>query len=345
MRSHPIGTGPFKFVAFKPNERVTVGRNPDYWKKVRPYLDGIEWTIMPSVSTRMLAFIAGQSDIASPYGVTIPLLKDVQRQAPHAICEITATNISHDLIINRAVPPFDNPDLRRAMALSLDRKAFIDILTGGQGDIGGAMLPPPEGVWGMPPDMLARLPGYDPDVPKNRAEARRIMERLGYGPDKRLPVKLSTRNMAAVRDPAVILIDQLKEVYIDGELETIDTVQWYPKLMRKDYTVGLGVSASGLDDPDQQFYENYVCNAERNDNGYCNPEVDALVDRQSMEADPDGRRALVWAIERKLAEDVARPIIFYPRSASCWQPYVKGLTIMVNSIYNGSRFEDLWLDK
>src|SRR5205807_437311 len=148
----------------------------------------------------------GKSDIASPYGVTIPLLKDVQRQVPQAICEITATNISRDLIINRAAPPFDNPDLRRAMALSLDRKAFIDILTEGQGDVGGAMLPPPEGIWGMPPDMLARLPGYDPDVPKNRAEARRIMERLGYGPDKRLPVKLSTRNMAAVRDPAVLLI-------------------------------------------------------------------------------------------------------------------------------------------
>jgi peptide/nickel transport system substrate-binding protein len=345
MRSHPIGTGPFKFVAFKPNERITVERNRDYWKKDRPYLDGIEYTIISNVSTRTLAFIAGKSDIASPYGVTIPLLKDVQRQVPQAICEITATNISRDLIINRAVPPFDNPDLRRAMALSLDRKAFIDILTEGQGDVGGAMLPPPEGIWGMPLDMLARLPGYDPDVPKNRAEARRIMERLGYGPDKRLPVKLSTRNMAAVRDPAVLLIDQLKEIYIDGELETIDTVQWYPKLMRKDYTVGLGVSASGLDDPDQQFYENYVCNAERNDNGYCNPELDALVDRQSIETDPDKRRALVWAIERKLAEDVARPIIFYPRSASCWQPYVKGLTIMVNSIYNGSRFEDLWLDK
>jgi peptide/nickel transport system substrate-binding protein len=345
MRSHPIGTGPFRFVAFKPNERITVERNPDYWKKDRPYLDGIEWTMMPNVSTRMLAFIAGQSDIASPYGVTIPLLKEVQSRAPQAICQITATNISRDLIINRAVPPFDNPDLRRAMALSLDRKAFIDILTEGQGDVGGAMLPPPEGIWGMPPDMLATLSGYDPDVPKNRAEARGIMHRLGYGPDKRLPIKLSMRNMAAVRDPAVILIDQLKEIYVDGELETIDTVQWYRKLMRKDYTVGLGVSASGLDDPDQQFYANYVCNAERNDNGYCSPEVDALVDRQSVEADPDKRRALVWAIERKLAEDVARPIIFYPRSASCWQPYVKGLTIMVNSIYNGSRFEDLWLDK
>src|SRR5439155_19876391 len=119
-------------------------------------------------------------------------------------------------------------------------------------------------------------------------------------------------------------IDQLKEVYIDGELETIDTVQWYPKLMRKDYTVGLGVSASGLDDPDQQFYENYVCNAERNDNGYCNPELDALVDHQSIETDPDKRRALVWAIERKLAEDVARPISFTRVLQAAGSPMSKG---------------------
>jgi peptide/nickel transport system substrate-binding protein len=273
------------------------------------------------------------------------LLKDVQSRAPQAVCEITSTNISRDLIINRAVPPFDNPDLRRAMALTLDRQAFIDILSAGQGDIGGAMLPPPEGIWGMPPEMLGALPGYDPDVQKNRAEARRIMNGLGYGPDHRLPIKLSTRNMAAVRDPAVLLIDQLKEIYIDGDLDAVDTVQWYPKIVRKDYTVALGVTASGLDDPDQQFYENYVCGAERNDNGYCNPVVDKLVDRQSMEPDLQKRRELVWEIEKKLAQDVARPIIFYPRSASCWQPYVRGLTIMVNSIYNGWRMEDVWLDK
>ena len=341
MRSHPIGTGPFKFGTFKPNESIVVARNPLYWKQDRPYLDGIEYTIIPDVATRMLAFIAGKFDIASPFGVTIQLLKDVRSRVPEAVCEVTSTNISRDLIINRAAPPFDNPDLRRAMSLSLDRQAFIEILSAGQGDIGGAMLPPPEGIWGMPPEMLKTLP----DVQKNRAEARQIMNGLGYGPDHRLPIKLSTRNMAAVRDPAVLLIDQLKEIYLDGDLEAIDTAQWYPKLMRKDYTVALGVTASGLDDPDQQFYENYVCGAERNDNGYCNPEVDKLVDRQSMESDLQKRHEMVWEIERKLAQDVARPIIFYPRSASCWQPYVKGLTIMVNSIYNGWRFEDVWLDK
>ena len=52
------------------------------------------------------------------------------------------------------------------------------------------MLPPPEGVWGMPPEMLKTLPGYGPDVRKNRAEARQIMEKLGYGPDKRLEIKV-----------------------------------------------------------------------------------------------------------------------------------------------------------
>ena len=54
---------------------------------------------------------------------------------------------------------------------------------------------------------------------------------------------------------------------------------------------------------------------------------------------------MVWAIEQKLANDDARPIIFYNPAATCWQPKVKGLTLMVNSIYNGNRFEDLWLDK
>jgi peptide/nickel transport system substrate-binding protein len=53
----------------------------------------------------------------------------------------------------------------------------------------------------------------------------------------------------------------------------------------------------------------------------------------------------VWQIERRLAEDGARPIIFYPRGGTCSQPYVKGLTTMVNSIYNGYRMEEVWLDK
>src|SRR5215467_8409296 len=180
MRQHPIGTGPFKFLEFKPNERIMVTRNPDYWKPGRPYLDGIEWTIVPSLATRILGFVAGKFD--QVFGVTIPLLQDLKSQAPQAVCDVFPANLPRTLLVNRTTPPFGNPELRRAMALSLDHQAFIDIMTLGQGDVGGAMQPPPEGVWGMPPEMLRTLPGYDPDVAKNRAQARGIMEKLGYGP-------------------------------------------------------------------------------------------------------------------------------------------------------------------
>ena len=345
MRRHPIGTGPFKFVEFKPNQSITVARNPDYWKNGRPYLDGIEYTIIRDPATARLAFIAGKFDITWPYSITIPVLSDVQSQAPTAECEVTATNVNRTLIINRDKPPFDNPELRRAMALALDRKAFIDIITQGKGDIGGVMLPAPEGIWGMPPELLQTLPGYGSDVEKNRAEARQIMQKLGYGRDHKLPVTVSTRNVPAYRDPAVILVSQLNDIYMEATLDPVDTVNWYPKVMRKDYTVGLNVTESALDDPDQQFYESYVCGADRNYTGYCNPEVDKLVDQQSAESNFDKRQKLVWEIEKRLVEDGARPVIFYPRGATCRYPHVKGLTVMVNSIYNGWRFEDVWLDK
>jgi peptide/nickel transport system substrate-binding protein len=134
MRQHPIGTGPFKLAEFKPNERITLTRNPDYWKKGRPYLDGIEFTIIRDVSTARLAFVADKVDWI---GTTIPVLRDIRSQARQAICEVTSGGISRNLIINRDAPPFDNADMRRAMALSLDRKAFIDIISEGQGDLGG----------------------------------------------------------------------------------------------------------------------------------------------------------------------------------------------------------------
>jgi peptide/nickel transport system substrate-binding protein len=117
-----------------------------------------------------------------------------------------------------------------------------------------------------------------------------------------------------------------------------------PKVMRKDYKIDLNLTG-GVDDPDQQFYENYACGAARNYTSYCNPELEKLFDRQSMEADEGKRKKPVWEIERKLAEDGARPIIFYNRFAYCWQPQVKGWTMMVNSIINNWRMEDVWLDK
>jgi peptide/nickel transport system substrate-binding protein len=171
------------------------------------------------------------------------------------------------------------------------------------------------------------------------------MQKLGYGPEKPLMIKVAARNIPLYRDPAVILIDQLKEIYIAGELELIETANWFPKLARKNYMVGLENQGSGVDDPDQQFYENYACGAERNLTGYCNPELEKQFERQSVEPDQEKRKQLVWEIDKQLQQDGARLIIYHLRGATCWHPRLNGLGTMVNSIYNGYRYEDLWLDK
>ncbi|MBV8095021.1 MAG: hypothetical protein JO110_17690 [Acetobacteraceae bacterium] len=121
LRAHPIGTGPFKFVEFRPNERIRVARNPEYWKPGRPYLDGIEWPIVPSLATRILGFVAGSFD--QVFGVTIPPLQGLKRQVPQAVCDVFPANLPRTLLVNRTAPPFDNPELQRAMALSLDHQA------------------------------------------------------------------------------------------------------------------------------------------------------------------------------------------------------------------------------
>ncbi len=347
MRTAPIGTGPFKFAEWKRNEVMKFVKNPDYFKKGKPYLDAIEWSIIPSRATRILAFSAGEHDVTFSADVTVPLIKDVKAKAPDAVCTLRPTNVSTNLIVNRDKPPFDNPKVRQAMDMALDRDAFITIISEGKNDKGGALLPAPEGQWGLSAADLAKVPGYgsSAEVDKARAEARTIMEGLGYSAEKPLVVKISTRDIAIYRDPAVIMIDQLKSIHISAELEVVDTSIWHAKVARKDYAVGLNLTGIGVDDPDAGLVENYTCQSERNYTQYCNPEVEKLIFDQSRETDQAKRRAIVIDIQKKLIADVARPIIYYGRNATCWQPHVKGIVLHTNSIYNGARYEDVWLDK
>ena len=170
MRTKPVGTGPFKIADWKQKEIVRLARNPDYFKKGKPYLDGIDFSIVPARATAILGFVTNRYDMTSPYAVTIPLLKDVKSQSPQAICEVAAMNNNTNLIVNREAPPFDNPDVRRAMLLSIDRKTFIDIINQGEADIGGVMEPAPNGVWACPRRCTTRCRATGPTC---RRTARR----------------------------------------------------------------------------------------------------------------------------------------------------------------------------
>jgi peptide/nickel transport system substrate-binding protein len=168
-------------------------------------------------------------------------MKDIKSQMPNAICEITPTNFAPNLLMTRKAP-FDNTELRKAVPMTIDHKAFVDILGEGNGDIGTAVLPGPEGQWAMPKEMREQLPGYAADIAKSREEARKIMQSLGYGPDKRLSFKIAARNLPDYRDAASLMIDQLKQINIDAELELVETANWLPKLVRSDFVLAQSVA-------------------------------------------------------------------------------------------------------
>jgi ABC-type transport system substrate-binding protein len=96
-------------------------------------------------------------------------MRDIQNQLPQAIGQVTPTNVNRSLLVNREVEPFNNPEVRRAMALALDRKAFIDTLTEGKGDVGGARRMLFASWWG--PSLLAPI-CTRPFRPKSRPQCQ-----------------------------------------------------------------------------------------------------------------------------------------------------------------------------
>ena len=163
MRTHPIGTGPFKFVEFKANESIKLVKNPDYFKKGLPHLDGIEFTIITNRSTAILGFISGKFDMTFPTEVSIPLLKDVKSQAPNAVCVVEPINVSTNIIINSS-----SATVRQSSTFAahwrwrwIARRSSRSC-SRARRDIGGTMLPAPGGLWAMPKEMLEIDPGLRP---------------------------------------------------------------------------------------------------------------------------------------------------------------------------------------
>ena len=151
--------------------------------------------------------------------------------------------------------------------------------------------------------------------------------------------------MPTYREPAVLLIDQLKQIGIEGELETIESALWYTRLLRKDFNVALNTGGTALDDPDVMLYEAYACTSERNYTSYCDKEMEARFDEQSRTTDPALRKKLVQQIDYDLQARGVRPSIMHTRANTCWHPWVKGLALASNSQYNHWRLEDVWLDR
>ncbi|OWT58959.1 ABC transporter substrate-binding protein [Candidimonas nitroreducens] len=345
MRTHPIGTGPFKLVEYRRNREVKLVRNPDYFKKGKPYLDAIEYRVIPNEGTRTLAFVSGQLDMTWA-DVSLDGEKNIKAQQPDALCDLAALFTLGELIYNPNEVALKDDRLRRAIMLAIDRKALAQVMTQGHAVATGIFMPPPAGSWGLTTEEMKGLPGFDPDVEKNREAARKLMEQMGYSSEHHKQLKLMVVNRPAHVTPATLLADQLRKIFIDVTLDAVDISVWGQRVTRRaGYQFTLWSAAPAIDNPDVILFEQLSCKSSRNYSNYCDSKTQEMIEQQSQIADQEKRLELVHAIDRRIAQQAARPALFTSYLGVCQYPYVKNAVRATNSIYNTYRFEDVWLNK
>jgi len=343
LRQRCVGTGPFRQKQYARGQLIELERNPDYFVPGRPYLDGIRYTIIGERGTRLAALQTGRIDAFVPLEMTKTMADSVKQAVPSLVIQEVGQNGSDNVVLNHRRPPFDNPAVRRAFSLAMDRHAFVQGVRHGGAVVGASMMPKPFGIWGLPDQDFKTLPGYRGSA-ADKPEARRLLAAAGYGPGKPLHVELVTRTISIYLDVGSFVADQLRQVNVEASLKQMDTAAWFPALARRDYQIGANLTAGGFDDPDAYFFENYKCGASRNYTDYCSEETDRLIDLQSQELDRAKRLKIVWEIQRKLEADVARPMLSWRKEYFAQWPYVRNL-VAHNSLYNYGRMQDVWLDK
>jgi len=342
-RTGCIGTGPFKLQERKRGEYVDFVKNPDYFIKGRPYLDGLRYIPIPDRATKFAALQAGRLDVSFPGDESKTIAEQVTKAEPRIKLTIANQNVNDNLLLNVTKPTFDNVKVRRAISLAIDRRGAVQAVHQGGAVVGASMAPKPYGVWGLLEKDLAQLPGYGKPADE-KAKAKKLLAEAGFGPSNPLKLELATRAIPIYLDLSSFVIPELKLIGVEAVLKQIETAQWHPLATRKEYQAAPNLTGLGTDDPDGNFYENYACGSPRNYTGYCDEQVMKLIDQQSQELDSKKRFQMVVNIQKKLEEDAARPMIDWRLLYNLQWQHVKNL-IPHQSIYNWGRMQEVWLDK
>src|SRR5256886_11408979 len=308
-RTHCVGTGPFKVKEWRKGEYVEYVKNPDYFVKGRPYLDGLKYFVILERGTRQAAIQAGKLDVSFPGETSKTAAEQLKKAVPQLVITPFSQNVADNIIMNIKKPPFDNLKVRLAVSHAIDRRALIQAVQQGGAVVCSGLRAKPWGFWGLAAKDLLGLPGYGAKPADEKALARKLMAEAGISPEKPIKVEIVTRAIAVYVDMSSFVINELKQVGIEATLKQIETAQWHAMATRGDYQIRANLTGLGVDDPDANFYENYACGSPRNYSQYCNETVMKMIDQQSQELDPKKRLALIAQIPEKVEDDAARPIL------------------------------------
>jgi len=338
-----MGTGPFTFVEHVKGSHWVGKRNPNYWDKGKPYLDGFRAIFISSSSAQVAAIRGERAHIQ--FRSFSPSERDslVGALGSRITVQESPWDCAMMVAMNHERKPWDDKRVRRALTLALDRYEGAKNLSriAVVKDVAGIQVPGTQ--WATPPAELEKLAGYGRDIKASRAEARRLLR------EARVPDGFSftfrNRGIPQPYEPLGIwLIDQWKQIGLNVRQETTEASAHHPMLQRGDFDVAMDFQCSFMVEPDLDIDKfQSVGVSDRNFSRYKDPVLDDLFVRQSRALDPEERKRYLRAFEKRLLDEEAH--YFYtlqnhriiPHSAK-----VRGWTITPSHFLN-QQLDTVWL--
>jgi len=341
FKSNVVGSGPFRFKSYTRGSTFEGERNPDYFVKDRPYLNGYKFFISTETSVRAAAIRSGRAYIEFR---DLPLaeVEAIRKQlGDKVVVQQTPFIIHLDIAMNNTVKPFTDVRVRKALTLGLDRYTggkVLHALTGLR-DVGALTRPGTE--WAMSPAELEKFPGFGRDAEKNRAEARRLLAEAGY--PNGLKVTLKNRNVKLpYQDFAVYVIQEWRRIGVEAEHRPLETAAWYADGRDQgNFEVMVFPTGHFVDEPDALLAP-YITGSSQNWARFSNPGIDDLYSRQARTLDPVERRKLVIELQKIVLENAYHiPGLWWSRNVVHWAT-VKNW-VAPPSQFTNQKLQDVWL--
>jgi peptide/nickel transport system substrate-binding protein len=313
---NPVGTGPFQFVNWTENQKITVKRFDKYFRTGQPYLDGIEFEFLPNDESRIQALESGSLDWAD--AVPLSQLPSLTKSSQVRVVSSSAAGIPDILALNCSKPPFNNKLLRQAVAHAIDSREIVQLAYFGVGAEKGAEEVGSQSKWYSGPSPYSNGP--------NLALAKEKLRQAGY------PKGLTIEYLGLPQYPNLlttgeVIQAQLAKIGITMKITQLEVTTWLDRYAGADYQATTAYWA-GTVDPDN-FYSNMILStAPDNFTKYVNPAVDALIEKANTTTDFVARKNLYQQVREIVWTDV--PLIFtaYETTSYVMTPQVYGSTIV-----------------
>ncbi len=339
-----MGTGPFTFVEYVKGSHWVGKKNPDYFDKPKPYLDGYRAVFIVDSSAQVNAIRSKQALIEFR-GFTPTQRDDLKRALGDEIAVQEAPWVcALQITPNAKKKPFDDVRVRRALTLAIDRwgggesLSKITIVK----DVGGLMRP--GSAFAMPEADLVKIAGFAKDAKASKDRAKQLLQEAGAAS---LSFKLLNRNVPTPYEPtAVYVIDQWKQVGLNVTHDVRETSAYFADFRSGNYEVGIDFNCNEFDEPDLQlakFYSSSGLGKGLNLANVDDDKLDGMITAQSKETDPEKRNRLVWDTERYVMDENAYqfPLVWWYRIIP-YNKAVKGWNIGTNH-YTNQDLASVWL--